>query len=462
LGGSASVAAVNTTETSPEATSPTPPPAEEPQAASVASPSQETVRKVYARNVREKDRIETVFLVTRKNRHVARSGKVLLQVLLADKTGELDARIFDRVEQLESVFAQGDYVLVRGNVGVHHGKPQLVIESLERLDPSPMDPAEFTPPPPQPQAESPRPESGAQNVVRIRELVERVQDPNVKTLLLAFLDDPEIATGLPKAPAAKGIHHAYRGGLAEHILSVMKLAHRMADHYPMVDRDLLVAGALLHDICKVGELSYEKNFDYSDEGRLVGHLVMTAQKIREKAATIPGFPRLLEHHITHIVLAHHGQLEYGSPKLPMTLEAYIVHMIDSLDSRVASWLELMAKDPNDKWTEVSRLYERHLWKGAVPTSRNRPPVETRPGSGGGKRKDRKRHGGDKPAVPAEPPEAREASKDREPVPARKDREHRKDRDSREAKPNVLPKELTFKPFSALAGSDSKDSNGDPS
>jgi 3'-5' exoribonuclease len=146
----------------------------------------------------------------------------------------------------------------------------------------------------------------------------------------------------------------------------------------MADRDLLLAGALLHDIGKVTELSYEGDgFDYTDEGRLVGHLVMTAQKIREKALRIEGFPPLLEQHLTHLVLAHHGQLDYGSPKVPMTIEAQIVHAIDSLDSRIASWLEQMAKEPNDTWTSPNRIVDRHLWKGPSPTTRGRAPVPPR-------------------------------------------------------------------------------------
>jgi 3'-5' exoribonuclease len=148
----------------------------------------------------------------------------------------------------------------------------------------------------------------------------------------------------------------------------------------MVDRDLLVAGALLHDVGKVNELSYErgeKNFEYTDQGRLVGHLVMTAQKIHEKAAGIPNFPPLLELHLTHIVLSHHGQLEYGSPKLPMTLEALLVHLIDTMDSRVAAWLEVMEKDSNERWTEPTRMTDRHLWKGVVPTQRGRSPIDGR-------------------------------------------------------------------------------------
>ena len=396
----------------------------------------ETVRKVYAKDLREKERLRTVFKVTKKTRLTARSGKPFLTLALGDRTGEVDARVFDKVDELEGTFVLGDYVLLDGHVIAFHGKPQVVIERLERLDPEPIDPAEFAVPVPAPskapeKVEAPaaveraeRPaapatgEDGPRYVGQIRELVERVQDPHVKQLLLAFLDDADVAKGLPIAPAAKGIHHAWRGGLAEHILSVMRLANRMADHYPMADRDLLLAGALLHDIGKVSELSYDKAFGYTDEGQLVGHIVMTAQQIHVKARAIPGFPKLLEQHITHIVLAHHGELEYGSPKVPVTLEAYLVHAIDSLDSRVASWLDIMAKDSNETWTETAKLYDRHLWKGPPPTARGKSPIEGRtrrsrgesrpkrvrgPGGGGGG----VAAGHDKPARSAEAREARE-------------------------------------------------------
>jgi 3'-5' exoribonuclease len=349
----------------------------------------ETVAKVYVKDLREKQAVHTVFKVTRKARQSGRSGKPFLVLTLGDRTGEVDARVFENVEAIERSFLEGDFVLVKGNVITWQKRPQVVLEQVERLDPEPIDPTEFEVPAPVVRRESPggpppteaTPSDGKRTVAHIRELVERVHDAHVRALLLAFLDDDGVAPGLPHAAAAKGIHHAYRGGLAEHILSVMKLAHRIADHYPMADRDLLIAGALLHDIGKVKEIEPAggNGFEYTDEGRLVGHLVMTAQMIREKAARIPGFPPLLEQHITHIVLAHHGQMEWGSPKVPMTLEALLVHYIDTIDSRVASWLEIMERDPNETWTESAKLYDRHLWKGAVPTERRRSPIEGRPG-----------------------------------------------------------------------------------
>jgi len=352
----------------------------------------EVVRKVYVRDLRDKQPVHTVFKVTRKTRATSRSGKAFLVLGLGDRTGEVDARIFERVEQLDPAFDAGDLVLVQGHTTQFQGKTQVVLEQVDRLDPEPIDPAEFAVPPPppsltpleRPAAAEPHPAAerpaveGARVVAQIRELVERVHDPHVRALLLAFLDDPLVAERLPVAPAAKGIHHAHRGGLAEHILSVLRLGNRVADHYPVLDRDLIVAGALLHDIGKVVELAWDGgNTRYTDEGRLVGHLVLTAQAIRQKAAAIDGFPPLLEAHITHLVLAHHGQLEYGSPKVPMTLEALVVHSIDTLDSRIASWLDLMARDPGTTWTEQTKLYDRPLWKGPAPTARGRAPVESR-------------------------------------------------------------------------------------
>jgi len=385
---------------------------------SETAPGDEVVRKVYVRDLRDKQPIHTVFKVTRKARVTARSGKSFLVVGLGDRTGEVDARVFDQVDALEPAFQVGDLVLVRGHVTQFQGKPQILLDQVDRLDPEPIDPAEFeVPPPPPPPTNAPAAASahagapaqprpphesprstpdGARAVAQIRELVERVGDPHVKALLLAFLDDPVVAQRLPAAPAAKGIHHPHRGGLAEHILSVMRLGQRVADHYPVLDRDLVTAGALLHDIGKVHELAWEGgNTRYTDEGRLVGHIVLTAQAIREKAARIPGFPPLLEAHVTHGVLAHHGHLEYGSPKVPMTLEAQVVHTIDSLDSRIDSWLDLMSRDPGETWTEQTKLYDRHLWKGPSPTARGRSPVEGR----GRRAEKRKRQRGVAPPSP---------------------------------------------------------------
>jgi 3'-5' exoribonuclease len=201
----------------------------------------------------------------------------------------------------------------------------------------------------------------AAHFAQIRALVSQVRNQHVRALLDAFLDDPQLAPAFRVAPAAKGIHHAWLGGLCEHTLSVMQLGWRICDHYPQLDRDLVTAGALLHDIGKAREISPEPGFEYTDEGKLVGHLIITCQLIREKAARIEGFPAELEWRITHLVVAHHGRLEYGSPKEPVTLEAMVVHALDELDTRVASFGQLMA-EAEGRWTESKNLYRRQLLK----------------------------------------------------------------------------------------------------
>jgi 3'-5' exoribonuclease len=203
------------------------------------------------------------------------------------------------------------------------------------------------------------------SLAQIRALVAQVRSEPVRALLFAFLDDREIAAAFLRAPAAKSIHHAYPGGLCEHTLSVLQLGWRICDHYPQLDRDLVTAGCLLHDIGKVRELGTD--LEYTDEGRLVGHLIVTCQWIREKAARIPDFPAELEWRITHLVASHHGRLEYGSPKEPVTLEALVVHALDELDTRLSSFaLIAQASQEPGAWTERKNMYGRRLLKPQPP------------------------------------------------------------------------------------------------
>ncbi|MCA1829117.1 MAG: HD domain-containing protein [Myxococcales bacterium] len=194
----------------------------------------------------------------------------------------------------------------------------------------------------------------------IRAIVAAVKDSRLRALLDSFLDDPELGPAFAAAPAAKSIHHAHRGGLVDHTLSVMRLAQKICDHYPQLDRDLVVAGALLHDIGKARELTAAGE-DYTDEGKLVGHLVLTCQLIHEKASKIADFPRELEGLVTHLVVAHHGRREYGSPKEPVTLEAMVVHALDDLDTRISSFGQLFEKaEPGARWTDSRNIYGRQL------------------------------------------------------------------------------------------------------
>ncbi len=328
--------------------------------------------KIWVKDVKEGERVRSAFVVARKAIPTAKSGKTYLAVTLHDKTGELEARAFEKVEELAPRFEEKDHVEIEGQIGLFQGKPQLRIESVQKLDPAVagLDLADFIfIPPPEPKKPEKPGFSEAEETLwqELHGLVEAVTDQHVKSLVKAFLADDDVAGRLRRAPAAKTVHHAYPGGLLEHTVSCLKLAHRLADHYPQVDRDLLVAGAFFHDLGKIRELTYDRQVEYSDEGRLVGHLVMTAQWIHDKARRV-GVPRDLEQHVTHIVLSHHGRLEYGSPKMPQTLEALLTHYLDDLDSRVNSWLNLMGgQGGNRRWTDANNVYEQHIWRGTLPT-----------------------------------------------------------------------------------------------
>ncbi len=339
--------------------------------------------KIWVKDVKEGDRPKSVYLVARKAIPTAKSGKTYLAATFHDKTGELEARAFERVEELAATFEEKDYVEVEGIVGTFQGKPQIRIESLAKVDPAAagIDPADFTGVAP-PEVKKPeKPAGGEAEEALWKELVglvDAIADQHVKELVQAFLQDEDIAARLRRSAAAKTVHHAYPGGLLEHTVSCLKLAHRLADQYPQVDRDLLVAGAFFHDLGKIRELQGERNVEYTDEGKLVGHLVMVAQWIHDKARRV-GVPRDLEHHVVHLALAHHGRVEFGSPKAPMTLEALLTHYIDELDSRVNSWLNLMGREGgNRRWTSSDNVYEQPIWRGALPTAqveKKGPPPE---------------------------------------------------------------------------------------
>jgi 3'-5' exoribonuclease len=337
--------------------------------------------KIWIKDVKEGDRPKSVFLVARKATPTAKSGKTYLSVTFHDKTGELEARAFEKVEETAALFEEKDLVEVEGIVGTFQGKPQLKIENVAKVDGSALDAAEFTwVPPPEPKKPEKAAAGGAEDALwnELLALVAPIADRHVRDLVMAFVEDEDVAQRLRRSAAAKTVHHAYAGGLLEHTVSCLKLAHRLADQYPQADRDLLVAGAFFHDLGKIRELQGDRNAEYTDEGRLVGHLVMAAQWIHDKARRI-GAPRDLEHHVVHLVLAHHGRLDFGSPKVPMTLEALLTHYIDELDSRVNSWLNLMGREGGSRrWTSSDNVYEQPIWRGALPTAqveKKGPPPE---------------------------------------------------------------------------------------
>ena len=204
----------------------------------------------------------------------------------------------------------------------------------------------------------------------LKRVANRIKDPFLYRLVFAFLEDREFASSFMKAPASRRLHHAYIGGLLEHTLSVVRLVERLKGHYEGVNWDLLLAGAILHDIGKVKELSYDSSFDYSDEGRLLGHIFLGAEMLQEKIGEIKGFPPRDAMLLKHLILSHHGYYEWGSPKRPKTREAEILHHLDDLDAKVKGISEFMGKrQEGERWTEYHKVFERFFYRGGERSNR---------------------------------------------------------------------------------------------
>jgi 3'-5' exoribonuclease len=289
----------------------------------------------YVNELGRNQAITTSFLVHSKEVRQKKSGEIYLSLLLADRTGELDAKMWDNVPEVVDAFDRDDFVKVKGLVQIFHNRPQLTIHKMRRLDDREIDFADYFP------TSRRNPE---EMWAELRGTVAGVQNPHLKALLEAILDDEDVARRYRRAPAAKQIHHARLGGLIEHVLSVAKLARMAAAHYPNTDLDLLLAGVILHDIGKIYELNYERGFSYSIEGQLLGHIGIALRMIAEKVRGLPEFPPRLRALVEHMILSHHGQLEFGSPKLPQFPEALLLHYLDDLDSKMECMRSLIEND----------------------------------------------------------------------------------------------------------------------
>jgi 3'-5' exoribonuclease len=314
------------------------------------------VKKIFVEQIRERDWVESPFLVRDKIMAMAKNGKPYMTLKLIDRSGEVEGRVWDRVDEWNELFGRDDFLLVKGKASVYMGKMQIIIQELERLPENAVELADFLPVAPRDPAEM---------LAELRARVAALQDPHLRALLEAFLADPEFLQRYTTAPAAKAMHHVYIGGLLEHSLAVAALAEDVCRHYPGLNHDLLVTGALLHDVGKVAELSYLRSFDYTDDGKLLGHIVIGVEMIEERLRRLPDFPRPLATLLKHLLLSHHGQYEYGSPKRPKTLEAVILNFIDDLDSKINGVRTHIEREPDSdsSWTSYHRLYDRYFYKG---------------------------------------------------------------------------------------------------
>jgi 3'-5' exoribonuclease len=364
------------------------------------------MKSIYVSDLRPNEDVTTTFLVQAKDVRLKKTGEPFLSLTLVDKTGDIDAKMWDNVVEVVDTFDRDDFVKVKGRVQVYQNKPQITVHRLARLDDGQVDFADFFP------ASSRDPE---EMFAELRGVVQSVHSQHLRRLLEALLDDPVIAAGYKRAPAAKSVHHAYLGGLLEHVLSLCRLAVTAAAHYPFVDLDLLIAGAVIHDIGKIDELSYQRSFRYTDEGQLLGHIVIGLRMMDDKLRGLPDFPPRLRVLVEHIVLSHHGSLEFGSPKVPLFPEALLFHFLDNIDSKMENMRFMLARDTHMEgaWTGYSPALERFLLKkdkflAGVPEDETGLPNESAapPAAGGDSGPNTRADGGARPPRGAPPVDRR--------------------------------------------------------
>jgi len=312
-------------------------------------------KTIYIENLKAGERINSAFLVAEKNLAYSQKGAPYLNLRLKDKTGEIEGKVWDNAGEWDGQFRKGDIVQVSGRVLSYKNNLQLSVLELKRLADDEIDLVDYL---------SAAKQDKDIMFAELMTYIEKVRTPCLKELLDAFFQHEETASLFKRAPAAKGFHHVYLGGLLEHTLSVIKLLDRMMDHYENINSDLLMTGGILHDIGKIYEFDYDRLVQYSDEGRLIGHIVMGVEMVDAKIAAIDGFPKALAMELRHLILSHHGVLEYGSPKRPKTVEALIVHHIDDLDAKVNAFQTFVDDAPEDDtgWTPFHKLLERYIYK----------------------------------------------------------------------------------------------------
>ncbi len=311
------------------------------------------VKNKFVTHIVAGETIQDLFLLAEKNLAQKRDGSSFLTITLADRTGQIRGVVWDHLEKAAAKV--GDFVQVQAAANEYRGALQLVIKSLAPVPVQEVNAGDFLPV---------TSRDVEQMFTRLRALTDTIAAPFLKALMNAFWSDGEFVRMFKRAPAAKKMHHAYLGGLLEHTLSMALLVDKIAGHYSGVDRDLLLVGAVLHDVGKLREFAYDHVIDYTDEGRLLSHIVIGVEMVEAKARTIEGFPPGLAAMVKHMIVSHHGVREFGSPEPPKTIEAVMLNQIDEIDARVNAIREFMAtEDPEAAWTSFHRLMERQFFRG---------------------------------------------------------------------------------------------------
>lgn len=313
------------------------------------------MKKIFVEALSPGDTVEEEFVLAEKTMLQKRDGNQYLNIVLADRTGRIKGVVWDNVHTIAAAASAGDFVRVRGSVSEYRGTPQVVIKTITAVAAEQVDPEDFLP----------ATELDVDQLFeRLVKLSRTFTTPWLSRLFEAFWQDADFVARFKKAPAAKRMHHAYIGGLLVHCLSMAVLADKIAAHYNGLDRDLLIAGAVLHDIGKLREFDYATAIDYSDEGRLLSHIVIGLEMLDDKLRQIADVPREAANLLKHMIVSHHGDPAFGALEPPKTIEAVVLHFIDDLDSKVNAVREFIAKeDASQTWTAYHRVLGRHFYMG---------------------------------------------------------------------------------------------------
>ena len=325
----------------------------------------------YVNELQPNQVITATVLVQNKEIRQKKTGEPYLSLVVGDRTGDLDAKMWDNVPEVLDAFERDDFIKVKGLLQIYQNKPQLTIHKLAKIREVEVDFADYFP-------SSER--SPADMFSELGQIVAGVGNPHLRGLLEAFLADEPLMRMYKTAPAAKTVHHAFLGGLLEHVLSICALAKMTGAHYPFIDLDLVLTGAILHDIGKVAELTYERSFGYSAEGQLLGHIVIGLRMVGDKMAGLQDFPPRLRTLVDHLIISHHGELEFGSPKMPLFPEAMLLHHLDNLDSKMECMRGLLAKDrlAEGVWTAYNHSLDRAVLKKVRYLAAPEPAPEATP------------------------------------------------------------------------------------
>ena len=309
--------------------------------------------KQYANKFKTDDKVDSVFIVKNKHIRITKNNKSYLTFELVDKSGGIIGRIWDNAEEMSKLFKDNDFVRIIGIVESFQNKMQINVKQVQVVAQDKINIDEFLP-------------TTTKDIDlmfnKILDIIDGIANKWLKKLLQAVFEVEEYRELFKRAPASVKMHNYYIGGLLEHTLSVTSMCLEIDKYYKNINKDLLVAGAILHDIGKIYEYEYSRAFGYTDKGRLIGHIVIGTQMVKSKIAEIPQFPAELEMLLEHMLLSHHGQYEWGSPKKPKVLEAVILHHLDDMDAKISGFQEMVEKsqEPDKKWTDRSFMFDNKM------------------------------------------------------------------------------------------------------